>query len=178
MKKILTACVLAAALVVPTGAVAKPDKSEKQAAKAECRDERGNTSATREAFRTKYKGFSDCVRQTAQEEEAENESAHKNAAKECKAERSEDAAAFKETYGTNENGKNAFGKCVSGKAKEKKAEMDAEDAEDAQERKNAAKACAAEREEMGDEAFGEEYGTNENGKNAFGKCVSQKVREA
>jgi hypothetical protein len=116
------------------------------------------------------------VRQTAEEEEAENQSAHKNAAQECKAERSEDPDAFKETYGENKNGKNAFGKCVSGKAKDKKAEMDADDAEDAQEFKNAAKACAAEREEMGTEAFAEEYGTNENGKNAFGKCVSRKVR--
>jgi hypothetical protein len=178
MKKILTACVLAAALVVPTGAVAKPDKSEKEAAKAECKAERGKTSATREAFRAKYKGFSDCVRRTAQEEEAENASAHQNAAQECKAERAEDPDAFKETYGTNKNGKNAFGKCVSGKAKEKEAEMDAEDAEDAQEFKNAAKACAAEREEMGEEAFAEEHGTNENGKNAFGKCVSKKVRAA
>ena len=176
MKKILAAGVLAAVLVVPTGAVAKPDKSEKENAKAECKAERGKTSATREAFRDKYKGFSDCVRQTAEEEEAENESAHKNAAQECKAERSEDPDAFKETYGENKNGKNAFGKCVSGKAKDKKAEMDADDAEDAQEFKNAAKACAAEREEMGTEAFAEEYGTNKNGKNAFGKCVSRKVR--
>ncbi len=30
---------------------------------------------------------------------------------------------------------------------------------------------------MGGEAFKEEYGTNENGKNAFGKCVSRKTRE-
>jgi hypothetical protein len=178
MKKILAAGVLAAVLVVPTGAVAKPDKSEKEAATAECKAERGKTSATREAFRAKYKGFSDCVRRTAQEEEAENETAHDNAAQECKAERSADPDAFKETYGTNKNGKNAFGKCVSGKAKENKAEMDAEDAQDAQEFKNAAKACAAEREEMGTEAFAEEYGTNENGKNAFGKCVSRKVRES
>ena len=167
---------MAALLVVPTGAVAKPDKSEKETAKAECKAERGKTRATREAFQDKYKGFSDCVRQTAEEEEAENESAHKNAAQECKAERSEDPDAFKETYGTNKNGKNAFGKCVSGRAQENKAEMDAEDAQDAQEFKNAAKACAAEREEMGTEAFAEEYGTNENGKNAFGKCVSRKVR--
>jgi hypothetical protein len=178
MKKILTASVLAAVLVVPTGAVAKPDKAERATAKAECKAERGKLPETREAFRTKYKGFSDCVRQTAQEEEAENESARQNAAQECKAERSEDPDAFKETYGTNENGKNAFGKCVSGKAKEKKAEMDAADAQDAREFRKAAKACAAEREEMGTEAFAEEYGTNANGKNAFGKCVSGKVREA
>jgi hypothetical protein len=55
--------------------------------------------------------------------------------------------------------------------------MDAEDAEEAEEFKNAAKECAAERDEMGTEAFREEYGTNENGKNAFGKCVSGKTKE-
>jgi len=43
----------------------------------------------------------------------------KNAAKECKAERKADPVAFKEKYGTNKNGKNAFGKCVSSKKKGK-----------------------------------------------------------
>ena len=43
----------------------------------------------------------------------------KNAAKECKAERKEDPDAFKEKYGTNKNGKNAFGKCVSSKRSER-----------------------------------------------------------
>jgi hypothetical protein len=178
MKKILAATALAAALVVPTGAMAKPDDSDKQAAKAECKAERGKSSVTREAFRTKYPGFAACVRNTAAEEEAEGDAARKNAAQECKAERSEDPEAFRETYGTNKNGKNAYGKCVSTKAKEKEAEMDAEDAEDAAEFRNAAKECAAERDEMGREGFAEEYGTNENGTNAFGKCVSRKVREA
>ena len=36
-----------------------------------------------------------------------------NAAELCRAERSADAAAFKEKYGTNHNKANAFGKCVS-----------------------------------------------------------------
>jgi hypothetical protein len=178
MNKILAVMGLAAALVVPAGAVAKPDDTEKRAAKAQCKDERGKTRATREAFRAKYRGFSSCVRQNAAEEEAENEAAQKNAAKECKAERSEDPAAFRETYGTNENGKNAFGKCVSGKASAKKAEMDAEDEQQTAEFKNAAKECAAERREMGREAFAEEYGTNDNKRNAFGKCVSRKTSEA
>jgi hypothetical protein len=40
--------------------------------------------------------------------------------------------------------------------------------------KNAAKECAAERREMGRDAFAEQYGTNKNGRNAFGKCVSRK----
>jgi superfamily II DNA helicase RecQ len=178
MNKILVVLGLAAALLIPAGAVAKPNQAEKRAAKAQCKDERGKTRATREAFRAKYQGFSDCVRQNAAEEEDENEEAKENAAKECKAERSEDPDAFRETYGTNANGKNAFGKCVSGKASEKKAEMDAEDAQQATEFKNAAKECAAERREMGREAFAEEHGTNPNKRNAFGKCVRAKTQES
>jgi hypothetical protein len=42
----------------------------------------------------------------------------RNAAKACKAERAADAAAFTKKYGTNKNGKNAYGKCVSAKARE------------------------------------------------------------
>ena len=39
-------------------------------------------------------------------------------------------------------------------------------------RKNSAAACKAERERIGDVAFSTRYGTNKNGANAFGKCVS------
>jgi hypothetical protein len=177
MNKIVVALGLAAALALPASALAKPDKADRTAAKAECKAERGKTSLTREAFRTKYRGFRDCVRQTAAEEEAEEETAHRNASQECRAERSEDRDAFQETYGTNANKKNAFGRCVSGKARENEAEMDEEDAEDAAEFKNAAKECGAERDEDRD-AFAEQYGTNENNRNAFGKCVSGKTRES
>jgi hypothetical protein len=177
MKAILATTGLAAMLLLPTGVVAKPDRSEKDAAKAQCKAERGKSQATREAFRANYDGFADCARQAAADEEAENDEARENAAKECKAERSEmGSEAFAEEYGTNKNGKNAFGKCVSGKAAEKNAAMDAADAKEIAEIKNAAKACAAERSEMGRDAFAEEYGTNENGRNAFGKCVSRRAQ--
>ena len=102
-----------------------------------------------------------------------------NAAKECRAERgSTDATreAFRAKYGTNKNGKNAFGKCVSSKAKELKAEEDAEDAEEAKELKSAAKECDAERTETGTDAFADKYGTNASKRNAFGKCVSQTAK--
>jgi hypothetical protein len=112
MKTILAATGLALVLLVPTGAIAKPDKSERDAAKAQCVTERGKSKATREAFRLKYDGFADCMGKKAADEEAE-----KNAAQECKAERGANPDAFKETYGTNKNGKNAFGKCVSRKAR-------------------------------------------------------------
>jgi hypothetical protein len=175
--KILAVMALAAVLVLPAGAIAKPNNAEKSAARAQCKDERGKTRATREAFRGKYHGFSRCVRQNAAEEDAENKEARQNAAQECRAERTEDPAAFQETYGKNENGRNAFGKCVSQKAHEKKAEEDAEDAEEVEEFKNAAKECAAERRDMGREAFADEHGTNPNKSNAFGKCVSEKASE-
>ena len=42
--------------------------------------------------------------------------------------------------------------------------------------KNAAKYCKAVRTSKGVEAFGTRYGTNENKKNAFGKCVSQTAK--
>jgi membrane protein involved in colicin uptake len=175
MKTILAATGLALVLLIPTGATAKPDKSEREAAKAQCRAERGKTKATREAFRLKYDGFADCMGNKAADEDAENEQAAQNAAQECKAERSANPTAFQEQYGTNRNGKNAFGKCVSGKASEEKAAMDAADAQEVAETKNAAKACAAER--AADEAaFRDEYGTNRNGRNAFGKCVTRKLR--
>ena len=178
MKTILAVTGLAALLVIPTGVVAKPDQSEKDAAKALCKEERGKSKATRKLFRATYDGFADCVRQKAAEEEAQNEEAQKNAAQECKAERAADPQGFKETYGENKNGKNAFGKCVSGRASEKKAAMDAADAQEIAETKSAAKWCEAERKRLGDEDFAKEYGTNKNGKNAFGKCVSRRVDQA
>ena len=49
---------------------------------------------------------------------APGQSAEKNAAKACKAERALGAQAFKDKYGTNANKANAFGKCVSKLAKE------------------------------------------------------------
>ena len=44
-------------------------------------------------------------------------------------------------------------------------------------RPNPAWVCKAEREEMGDEVFAEEYGVNDNNADAFGKCVSEEARE-
>ena len=104
-----------------------------------------------------------------------NQSADKNAAKVCKAERgttTQSIAAFKEKYGTNANKANAFGKCVSGMVKTLEAQADEQEAEA---EKNAAKQCKAERGTTAQSiaAFKEKYGTNKNKANAFGKCVSQ-----
>src|SRR5215210_2752791 len=164
MKKITLVTGLVFALVLPVAAVAKPtpDRGDKRAAQAECKALRGKTAATREAFRALQKSFVACVRAKSAEEAKEEQTAHTNAAKECKAEG---------LHGRE------FGKCVSTKAKEKEAAADAEDKQDAVEQKNAAKECATERDADAD-AFREQYGTNANKRNAFGKCVSQKARES
>ena len=69
--------------------------------------------------------------------------------------------------------------CASLKAKkEKKAKDESESETEADEaRENAAKKCKAERASMGVEAFKNEYGTNPNKANAFGKCVSKLAKE-
>jgi len=184
MKRVIATGAALALLALPAGAVAKPDKTDKTNAAKECKTERGSTSATREAFRVKYgtnkngrNAFGKCVSRRAHDEEQEGVVAHKNASKECKAEAEElGAEAFAAKYGTNKNGKNAHGKCVSTKAKEHEAEADAQDQEQIEARKNAAKTCAAERKEIGREAFAEKYGTNKNKRNAFGKCVSKTAK--
>jgi hypothetical protein len=133
-------------------------------------------SAGKQNFRTMFGGkknaFGKCVSKNAKKDDAQEQTAHENAAKECKAERDQDAAAFAQKYGTNKNGKNAYGKCVSQHAKQNKAELDQNDQDDV----SAAKDCRTERSQDPD-AFKEKYGTNENKRNAFGKCVSQKSKE-
>jgi hypothetical protein len=72
---------------------------------------------------------------------------------------------FAEFYGTGPNHKNAFGKCVSSKAKA------ASDQQQSATR-SAAKSCKTERTDLGGPAFRAKYGKNANDRNAFGKCVS------
>ena len=177
MKRVLGIVIALAVFAVPAGAaMAKTSKADRQEAKKECRAERGTTDATREAFKAKWGGFGHCLHQTAREAKAERKAAHRNAAKDCREERGDTAdsiAAFRDKYGTNANKKNAFGKCVSQKAKAQRQEQDQEDAAQAEETKNAAQECDAER-TADRKAFEDKYGANKNKKNAFGKCVSQR----
>jgi hypothetical protein len=124
MRKTTVAVALIAGLLVPAGAASKSDDADRRAAKAECKTERGKSSATRKAFKARYGGMSRCVTRTTAEEASEKTKARKNAAHECKAERALDREAFAEKYGTNANKKNAFGKCVSKTARENSEEED------------------------------------------------------
>ena len=78
---------------------------------------------------------------------------------------SHDGKSFDEVYGTGPQHTNAFGRCVSSKAK-------AAGEEAQQNTVNAAKSCKAER-SLDVAAFRAKYGKNANDRNAFGKCVSQ-----
>jgi len=114
--------------------------------------------------------------QAGKSADAPGQSADKNAAKKCKAERGtteQSIAAFKAKYGTNGNKANAFGKCVSALSKTKSHETTSA-AE-----KNAAKKCKEERGTTPSsiQAFKDKYGTNPNKANAFGKCVSTLAKE-
>ncbi|HKP88352.1 MAG TPA: hypothetical protein VJT75_00100 [Thermoleophilaceae bacterium] len=176
MKKSLTTLAALAALAVPAIAIADdpPSQENKQNAQKFCRDLR--EASGKENFRAMFGGgknaFGKCVSQNAKKDQAQEERAHTNAAKECKAEREADAAAFAEKYGEGKNHKNAYGKCVSQHAKANKAEEDKTDANDVK----AAKACKTEKAADKD-AFAAKYGTNGNKRNAFGKCVSQNSKK-
>jgi hypothetical protein len=100
---------------------------------------------------------------------APGQSAEKNAAKRCKAQRKNDAAGYAAQWGAKPN---AYGKCVSATSKKQEA---AEEAEQQEAQENAAKKCKQERDELGLTKFKEKYApTNHpNGANAFGKCVSK-----
>ncbi|MBA2440232.1 MAG: hypothetical protein H0V50_06110 [Thermoleophilaceae bacterium] len=185
MKRLIAVTAALASVALPATAVSKPDQVDRKNAAQECRFERGSTAATREAFRSKYgtnrnkrNAFGKCVSRRAQDEENERKNASKNSAQECKDERAANPQAFALKYGTNANYNNAFGKCVSSKAKAKKDAADAKDAEQAKKRKKAAKECKAERDSMGRGAFATKHGTKKNKRNAFGKCVSKKGRAA
>jgi hypothetical protein len=157
-----------AAFALPAGtAAAKTSKADKREAKQECRTLRGTDKATREAFKAEWGNLGKCINAKAKEAKAERKAAKRNAARDCRDERSADEAAFKATYRN-------FGKCVSQKAKAKRDEQDDEDADEAEDKTNAAHECAAER-EADRKAFEDTYGTNKNKRNAFGKCVSQKA---
>jgi uncharacterized membrane protein YccC len=118
------------------------------------------------AFRARYgeHAMRNCIHRTTNEVSTEL----KNATKECKAARQADPEGFRQTYGSNHNGQNALGKCVS-----KKVNADIKD--DTAAFKNAAKACKAAR-QADPAGFQQTYGSNHNGRNALGKCVSSKVK--
>jgi hypothetical protein len=161
-----------ALLALPALAVAgsPPSPADHAAAVKQCTTERNANLA---AFKllygtnaTKSNAFGKCVSKLAQQ----NEQDRSNAAAQCRSERSADPAAFAAKYGTGLQHRNAFGTCVSTKAKAAAAaQVEATIA--------ASKACWTER-KADPAAFKAKYGSNATKSNAFGKCVSGKVKQS
>jgi hypothetical protein len=158
------------ALVVPVaafadGAAATPASTANQICK------QAQTTMGASAFgssfgtnKSKSNAFGKCVSKNAQNAQTDVN----NAAKSCKAERTAGPAAFITKYGTNGKpgstgaGKNAFGKCVSTKAK---ALANAQAAA----APSAAKQCKSDA-KSDPTAYAANYG---NGSDALGKCVAK-----
>lgn len=176
------ACTVAMMLPAASGMASNHAKGEvKRLAAKQCQGER---NADRAAFKSTYgqQAMRSCIRANRSEVRAER----REAIGECKTEREEGIDAFRDEYGTNsprgENAqgtnRNAFGACVRSKVR-------AEIRQNVNEFRNAAQACRSERADDGDE-FRATYGSNsprgENARggqrNAFGKCVVTKLREA
>jgi hypothetical protein len=174
-KRITTVALLSAALAVPgTAAAEEPSQANFKNAAKYCKALRAASGDAnfKAMFGGKSNAYGKCVSKAAKRDAKQEDQAKANASKQCKAEEAADPAAFKAKYGTG-NGKNAHGRCVSQKAKQNKAEADKQEKEDV----NSAEACRAEQKQDA-KAFSTKYGTNENDKNAFGKCVSSKSKQA
>ncbi len=100
------------------GEVAEAAKNSAQECRAEQEADPAAFAATYGSNKNGKNAFGKCVSQKTDEAVAEEVTEFKNAAKECRSEEEADSAAFQETYGTNGNKKNAFGKCVSSKVSE------------------------------------------------------------
>lgn len=177
MKRFL---IVAALVVLALPATLAASPADEVNAARECKAERAAMGV--DLFKAKYgtnanksNAFGKCVSKTAKELKEQHAQDAANAAKECKAERTQlGVDAFNEKYGTNPNKKNAFGKCVSEKVKALEAEHEAQEHAEL----NAARKCRAERTALGVAAFNAQYGTNANKKNAFGKCVAKNAKPA
>jgi hypothetical protein len=196
-------CALGLAVAVAGTAVAAdpPSRADFKNAAKYCKALRAS-SGSPEAFAEAVKAmttarkvtvknaYGKCVSSQAKAEAKDDQQALSTAKSDCKAEQAQSdeefAAAhegktFAQFYGTSKNGKNAYGKCVSQHARAEEAKADQENKDEL----SAAKECKAEKAQSdadfsaahGGKTFTQFYGTNANGKNAFGKCVSTKAKE-
>jgi hypothetical protein len=173
MRKYLLALGIVALALPAAGLADDPGQSENSPAQM-CKAER--TAMGTDNFKNMYgtngnksNAFGKCVSKKA----AETQENHANAAKRCKAEQADsnfaathDGKTFKQAYGTNKSGANAFGKCVSQNSQ-------AATEEHHEEIVTASKTCKSMR--RNDPAgFASTFGAK---KNAFGKCVSNHAHD-
>lgn len=171
MRKLIVAGVATAGLlpVAVAGAKSHPAPHPASSANQTCHQLRHDlgVAAFRQAYGTNH-NRANAMGKCRSAERRTHHAAHTNAAQTCRDERSSDPAAFTERYGTGKKGANAFGRCVSQHV------SDATD-EHHDALVNAARTCRSERADD-PAAFKDTYGTNRNGRNAFGRCVRQTAR--
>ena len=104
--------------------VSKMSKAQQNGQASAAKECKAEEEAGAAAFAAKYgtnkngkNAYGKCVSSKSKEADEKRTDATVSAAKQCKAERKADPAAFKAKYGTNKSKSNAFGKCVSTKAK-------------------------------------------------------------
>ncbi len=161
MKKIWIALAALALLALPAAAAAKHGHGDVKNAARYCKSLRTDLGAVafRDAYGGKQNAFGKCVKQRVHD----LRDARRAARKSCQDELNTGQSSLRR-HGKPEN-RAALRQCVQDK-------LQAETGDDAAGVTNAAKLCATER-EADQAAFELKYGTNENHRNAFGKCVSQ-----
>ena len=175
MKRILISGTTMLALAFPAGAIAQdtapaPEKNAAKTCKALLKASgEANFKAAFGTNKSKSNAFGKCVSKQTKVEKAAV-TASKNA---CKTEQDDpnfaaghDGKTFEQFYGTNKTGKNAYGKCVSAKAK-------AKNDDETETQVKAGKACKTELRAIGRKAFVAKYGGKAN---AFGKCISAEAK--
>ena len=163
-----------AVLAVPAAGFGKVTVQDRENGARACRDLRASLGV--DLFRQTYgtaasnrlNAFGRCVSQWTRSEHRSRVSAQSA----CSAERSDpnfaashESKTFAQYYGLGKKGANAFGRCVSSKAK-------ASSLEKRELTVNAARTCKTERGTLGQAAFRSKYGAGARDRNAFGKCVS------
>jgi len=121
-----------------------------------------------------HNAFGRCVSSVASANAHVEQNGRVNPAATCRSIRTQlGTALFNKTYGTNAGGQNAFGKCVSATAKSQ-----------VHNEVSASSSCKSQQSDPtfavnhGGKTFEQYYGTNADGSNAFGKCVSSTAAAA
>ena len=169
MRKLILVLVTAF-FAVPALAVAgsPPSPADSAAAQKQCRAELQGMGAP--AFKLLYGGKSNAFGKCVSRRASQNAANRANAAAQCTSAQAADPTGFAAKYGSGPNHKNAFVRCVAQTSKALAATQVSATI-------NAAKQCKTER-QADPAAFQAKYGPHTNKANAFGKCVSLKVKHS
>ena len=165
MKRLIL-LMLVLAVVAPVAAFAASPDTTKNAS-ADCTALKAKMGVT--AFAQAYSSFGACVSRYAQIEQQNQTSANVSCtalSTDVNFAANHSGKTFAQFYGTGKGDSNALGRCVSSIAK-------TSSQVEQQGRLNPAQTCRALKARVGASAFVLLYGTKDNAKNAFGKCVSR-----